>query len=280
MPTHAPEPTPAPVPEPSQPEVVATETTAAVLPSEPAAVAPIVPITILPLSTEPPSESVTAPLADVSESKLLDTTVVQGTSTAVASSLPASAPTPENAPSTHVPAPVSGAVDEKPTTDIAGPSEEKKLATNGIGLSADKPAVDDTPAINGTQEPKPVTTDGPTPTTTKPELATVNGAEQDAAVNGKTTTTPTKEKKMRFPSLSSRSSKHSRTRSSAETTSTSPSTRHGASELGERTSQAAHGDAKDTVSSRFTSSQRQKRTSIFGKLKDVFSHHKNEPPSS
>lgn len=125
-----------------------------------------------------------------------------------------------------------------------------------------------------------MTTDGPTPTTTKPELATVNGAEQDAAVNGKTTTTPTKEKKMRFPSLSSRSSKHSRTRSSAETTSTSPSTRHGASELGERTSQAAHGDAKDTVSSRFTSSQRQKRTSIFGKLKDVFSHHKNEPPSS
>lgn len=291
-PTHVPEPAPAPAPEPSQPEVTAPDTTAAVLPSEPVPVAPDIPIAALPLATEPPSETVIAPLGDVSESKTLDTTVVQGTSTVDASSPPAPAspaPAPEDKPSMHVPAPVSDAVDEKPSTDDAGPSEEKTPTTNGTGPSQDKPAVNGTPAINGTEEPKLTTVDGTTPTTTespsKPEPAPVSGAEQAAPAGGKTATVAamtalTQEKKMRFPSLSSRSSKHSRARSSAEATSPNTGTGHGASELGERTGQATNGNGKDTMSSRFASSQRQKRTSIFGKLRDVFSHHKNEPPPS
>ena len=87
------------------------------------------------------------------------------------------------------------------------------------------------------------------------------------------TPTPTKEKKMRFPSFSSRSSKHSRARSSGEVTASTAPT----SELGEQPAgKEANGNGKDTVSSRFSTAQRQKRTSLFGKLKDVFHHPKNE----
>ncbi|KAI0723443.1 hypothetical protein C8Q76DRAFT_395496 [Earliella scabrosa] len=241
LPEPEPTPTPTPAPAPSEPEPATEVTSTAVLPSEPVPVAPVVPVPVLPLSTEPATDAVTAPVADVSETKPLETTIVEGSATAetaVAGTAPATVAL-EDKPSTHIPAPVNGTAEEKPATNGAAPAEEKPAAVNGTS--------------NGSAEsPKPAT----------------NGSSPDkaATVNGKAAT-PTKEKKMRFPSLSSR---HSRGRSSVES---------GASELGEKdkAGDGKEANGKDTVSSRFVSTQRQKRrTSLFGKLKDVFSHSKNE----
>ncbi|KAI0721924.1 hypothetical protein C8T65DRAFT_734909 [Cerioporus squamosus] len=231
---------PTPAPEPSESDPAAVEVTnEAVLPSEPVPVAPQVPVPVLPLSNEPPSDSTTAPVADVSESKPLETLVVEGSTTAETAVVPAPEPAAaEEKPSTHEPTAVNGTSEAEP-------------ATNGVSAAEDKAV-----AVNGTSEsPKPATA----PESPKPAT---NGAEK--------ATTPTKEKKMRFPSLSSR---HSRGRSSVES---------GASELGVKDKVAnGNGNGKDSVSSRFAGSQRQKRrTSMFGKLKDVFSHSKKESSSS
>ncbi|RPD61978.1 hypothetical protein L226DRAFT_535355 [Lentinus tigrinus ALCF2SS1-7] len=230
---------PVAAPEPSAVDPAAAEiTNTAVLPSEPIPVAPEVPVPVLPLSTEQPSDSTSMPVADVSESKPLETLVVEGSTTAETAVVAAPEPSAAEKPSTHEP------------TAVNGISEEKS-ATNGVAPADDKAA-----AVNGTSEtPQPTTT--PAPESPKPAT---NGA-------GKATT-PTKEKKMRFPSLSSR---HSRGRSSVES---------GASELGEKEANG-NGSGKDSVSSRFASTQRQKRrTSMFGKLKDVFSSHPKKEASS
>ncbi|OJT07340.1 hypothetical protein TRAPUB_1806 [Trametes pubescens] len=269
---------PTPAPEPSVPEVNAPEITSeAVLPSEPAPIAPEVPVSVLPLSTEPPLETLSVPVADVSESKPLETTIVEGSTTAetaveptpvipveasavvapgptvdVSASAPvettivegsttaeAAAPAPTTAaepsvePSTHTPAGVNGASAEKPETNGAAP------AVNGTnGTSTPKPTAARTTSTNGAS-PKTVTPPGSTGTSPA--------------------TTPAKEKRMRFPSLSSRSL-HSRSRSSVETP----------SELGESK------EKNGTIASRLGSTERVKRrTSLFGKLKDVF-HPKHE----
>lgn len=214
------------------------------LPSEPVPVAPEVPIPVLPLSTEKPIEATVVPVADVSESKPLETLVVEGSTTAETAVVPAPEPTAvEEKPSTHEPTAANGTSEAKPKTNGVTPAEDKAAAVNGTTATA-------------TDAPKPEA--APVPESPKPAT---NGA-------GKTTTTPTKEKKMRFPSLSSR---HSRGRSSVES---------GASELGVKEKEA-NGNGKDTVSSRFAGSQRDKRrTSMFGKLKDVFSSPKKAAPSS
>lgn len=175
----------------------------------------------------------------------LGSPVVEPTTTESASPDPDS--TLLDQPSTHAPVNLNG-----------GAPAEEKPAINGVnGTPAPVPVAEEKPATNGVNgADKPATNDASTPA---PAPA--------PATNGKATT-PTKEKKMRFPSLSSR---HSRARSSIES---------GANEHGEKTSPAASPNGKekkDTVSSRFAGSQRQKRkTSLFGKLKDVFSHPKNE----
>ncbi|KAI0751301.1 hypothetical protein C8Q80DRAFT_1156524 [Daedaleopsis nitida] len=228
---------PEPAPAEAEPEPAPAEVTSeAVLPSEPVPVAPIVPVPVLPLSTESPTDATSTPLADVSETKPLETTIVEGSTTAETAIVPApiaDAPAPEEKPSTHVPAPVNG-------------TSEEKVATNGVAPAEDKTAA----AVNGT-----------TPTEeSKPATPTKNGTIKDKSgtVNGK---------KMRFPSFSSR---HSRTRSSVDS--------NGTSELGEK-EDVKEANGKDTVTGRFASTQRQKRrTSLFGKLKDVFAHPKNEAP--
>ncbi len=230
-------------PAPSQPESAAAEITSEViLPSEPIPVAPEVSVPLLPLTTEQPTDSTTIPVADVSESKPLETLVVEGSATAETAVVPAPEPAPaEEQPSTHEPTAVNGTSysEEKPATNGVAPAEDKADAVNGTSESA-KPA---TPP----ESPKPAT----------------NGAGKAT-----TPTTPTKEKKMRFPSLSSR---HSRARSSLES---------GASELGVKDKDKdanGNGNGKDSVPGRFANSQRPKRrTSMFGKLKDVFSSPKKE----
>ncbi len=226
-------------PELSQSEPAAAEiTTEVILPSEPIPVAPEVPVALLPLTTEQPTESTTIPVADVSESKPLETLVVEGSATVETAVVPAPEPASAEKPSTHEPTAVNGTSDTEETP-----------ATNGVAPADSKAEV-----VNGSSEtPKPATPQE----SSKPAT---NGA-------GKATT-PTKEKRMRFPSLASR---HSRARSSLES---------GASELGVKDKDKdANGtdNGKDSVTGRFANSQRPKRrTSMFGKLKDVFSSPKKE----
>ncbi|KAI0366380.1 hypothetical protein BV20DRAFT_971893 [Pilatotrama ljubarskyi] len=297
------EPTPAPAP--TEPEPAVTEiTTEAILPSSPAPVAPGVPVHVLPLSTEPPLETKSIPFADVSESKPLETTIVEGSTTAetavepapapavvpvteptvdatattapaadVAASkplettivegsttaetaVPAPAPAAESGaqPSTHAPARASGAP-EKPATNGVAPAAEKAPAVNGTnGASTPTPKA----ATNGTT---PATPASPTKTASPPGS---NGTSPAS--------TPAKEKRMRFPSLSSRSL-HSRSRSSVES----------AGELGESANGNGSGHGKEksgSVASRLGGTERQKRrTSLFGKIKDVFHHPKHEASS-
>ncbi|KAI0773827.1 hypothetical protein C8Q74DRAFT_1199823 [Fomes fomentarius] len=231
-PATAPDPEPTPISAPAE-SVIETAST----PSEPTPVAPFVPVPVLPLSTESTTDAATTPVADVSETKPLDIAIVEDSATAATAVVPApDAPASEEKPSTHVPATTNGTTEESPATNGVGPAEENATATSTNGTPVSPPK----PATNGS--------------TTK--AATVNGKG----------TTPTKEKKMRFPSLSSR---HSRTRSSLESGASAS-----ASELGVKVKET---NGKETVSSRFTSTQRQKRrTSLFGKLKDVFSHPKND----
>ncbi|KAI0356718.1 hypothetical protein OH77DRAFT_1423689 [Trametes cingulata] len=293
----------APAPEPTEPEPAATEiTTEAVLPSSPAPVAPEVPVHVLPLSTEPPLESRSIPSADVSESKPLETTIVEGSTTAETAVEPAAAPAvvpvtgeltttaaepvadvaaskplettivegsttaetavaapaapaaePESKPSTHTPAEANGASEEKPATNGVAPAEDKAPIVNGTnGTSAP------TAATNGSA---PATPASPSKTASPP------------ASNGTSpASTPAKEKRMRFPSLSSRSL-HSRSRSSVDS----------AGELGEAAGANGNGHGKEksgSVASRLGGTERQKRrTSLFGKIKDVFHHPKHEASS-
>ncbi|KAH9853832.1 hypothetical protein C2E23DRAFT_820660 [Lenzites betulinus] len=298
----APEPTPAPeepAVEPTpEPEVTASEITAeAILPSSPAPVAPEVPIAVLPLSTEAPIEYTNGlPSADVSESKALETTIVEGSATlenavelaltpaviplaaaptledvskplestivegsataenAVTAAPPAPAVEPENQPSTHEPAPANGAVAETPATNGVASAEDKAPAVNGTNGST-------TPKANGTPAPA-------TPAkSTKSSTASPPGSAGNSPA-----TTPSKEKRMRFPSLSARSL-HARSRSSVDA----------AGELGEKNG-SGNGHAKEasspssgkgSVASRLGGTERVKRrTSLFGKLKDVFHHPK------
>ncbi|KAI0829390.1 hypothetical protein BC628DRAFT_1337367 [Trametes gibbosa] len=250
----------------------------AILPSSPAPVASEVPIPVLPLSTEAPIETVGLPSADVSESRPLETTIVEGSATlenavetaptpaiiplavepttadgskplkttivegsatAETVTVPAPAAEPENSPPTHEPALANGSAAEKPTT-------------NGVAH-----AVDSAPAANNT---------APAPSA---PATPAKSAKSSTTPPGSPATTPGKEKRMRFPSLSSRSL-HARSRSSVET----------AGELGETNGNghAKEGSsAKGSLASRLGGTERVKRrTSLFGRLKDVFHHPKPE----
>ncbi|CDO74097.1 hypothetical protein BN946_scf185043.g147 [Trametes cinnabarina] len=115
--THQSKPEPAPqeqpvaAPEPSdtEPLAAATDLTSSVLPASPApeSTLPEVPVPVLPLSTEPPVETATLPSADVSESKPLETTIVEGSTTqeTAVEPAPAPAPAPEPEPTSLSPSP-------------------------------------------------------------------------------------------------------------------------------------------------------------------------------
>ncbi|KAL1946643.1 hypothetical protein VTO73DRAFT_14747 [Trametes versicolor] len=273
-----------PLPEPSAPEASAPEITSeAVLPSEPAPVAPEVPVPVLPLSTEPALETLSVPIADVSESKPLETTIVEGSTTAETAVeptpvIPVEAPAvvaPEPTVDVSASAPIETTIVEGSTTAEAAapaptaaaepavePSTHTPAGANGV--SEEKPATNGTtPAMNGTNGTA-------TPKPTAARTTSTNGASTKTVTPPGSTgtspaTTPAKEKRMRFPSLSSRSL-HSRSRSSVETP----------SELGETK------EKNGTIASRLGSSERVKRrTSLFGKLKDVFHpKHETKPEAS
>ncbi|KAI0676804.1 hypothetical protein C8Q78DRAFT_46838 [Trametes maxima] len=302
------EPAPAPAPAPPAPEPAATEITSeAVLPTSPAPAAPEVPVTILPLSTEPPSEATSIPSADVSESKPLETTVVEGSATAETTAAPAAvvpltdapapAPTPAPAPEpVSVPAADVSAsklldtaiVEGSTATETAAPTPAPVPAPEPDSSAAQPSTHTPAPApapTNGAPDEKPVT-NGVSPTTngtngTSPK-SVANGTSTSANTTPPATPTktptktpvatpsPAKEKRMRFPSLSSRSL-HARSRSSAEGS--------GAGELGEGADSGAGVDEspKGTVRSRVGGTERAKRrSSLFGKLRDVFHHPKHE----
>lgn len=274
-PASDPEPTPAasePVPEPTaEPTADPVTPTAVLTPAEVAApqVAPDVPVHVLPLDPAPPAP-----------------TIVEGTAVASAPAAEANGE-PENGPSTHEVAsePVVGAEVREKAIEGEGivpeekPTEETKPAINGTPEEDAKPIVNGTseaekPAANGTEESKPTTNGTPAPVAAETKATpTLNGTPTKPATNGSSPTTPvpaspspssTKEKKMRFPSLSAR---HSR-RSSGSVT-----------ELGEAPGSPGQSKEKlDTHASRAAAGEtvRRKRTSIFGKIKGIFdSPHAN-----
>ncbi|KAI0334822.1 hypothetical protein GY45DRAFT_1317877 [Cubamyces sp. BRFM 1775] len=293
-----PAPEPEPEPEPSEPEQSATELVSeAVLPASPVPAAPEVPVPVLPLSTEAPSDAGTLPSADVSESKPLETTIVEGSTTAetAVESTPAvtlpltseatAAPTETPAPAADV---VTDVAASKPleTTIVEGSTtaetavapaaapvssesaEEKPSTHTPAGVNGTSAA--EKPSTNGTAPPTPTktTTNGTTPTTP------AKGTPSPPGSNGTSpASTPGKEKKaMRFPSLSSRRSAHARSRSSADSGVSSSN----AGEFGEVNGNGNGKEKNGSVASRLGGTERAKRrTSLFGKLKDVF-HHKHE----
>ncbi|KAI0771495.1 hypothetical protein BD413DRAFT_55404 [Trametes elegans] len=304
-----------PAPAPEKPASESTEsesaapeiTSEAVLPSEPVPVAPEVPVSVLPLSTEAPTDAITAPSADVSESKSLETTIVEGSATAETAVEPVPAPAPvvpltteapaepttasatdvsgskpleativegtviaetaaapapaapsadaEAKPSTHTPAGVNGTSEGKPTTNGVEP------ATNSVAPAAEQAPAAAVNGTNGTSSPKPANGTPASVPATPGKSTTPPGSAGSSPAS-----TPAKEKRMRFPSLSSRSL-HARSRSSAES----------AGEFGEGGKSPNGKDKSGTVASRLGGTERVKRrTSLFGKLKDVFHHSKHE----
>ncbi|KAI0939092.1 hypothetical protein AcV5_000604 [Taiwanofungus camphoratus] len=225
-----------PAPAPTEPETVGKITSEVVLPSEAesAPVLPIVPIHMVPL--EPPANGTPAK-TDVSASKPLDATIIEGTKAADAA--PIAVGTPEVQPSTHTPAGANG-VD---TTAINSPAKEEAAPVTPLINGGSQPT---TPALNGT---------GSAPTT-----PAMNGNALSATTStASSPSTPAKERRMRFPSLSS----HSHRSSSASL-----------SEFGESQSSTSNGKP-DTHASRLGSSRKQ-RNSIFGRLKEMF-HHEGSP---
>ncbi|KAF7792123.1 hypothetical protein EIP86_003153 [Pleurotus ostreatoroseus] len=274
------EPTSAAEPEPAQEQPVAAE---AVLPTaaEEIPAAPVVPVPVLPLASK---DAAPVTVGDIQEP--LETVIVAGSTTAE-NVEPATAAAPAAVePSTHTPAapaePETSAVGEAPDAVAAAAVPEAAPAEP----STHTPAPSAETKANGTEAPESVTAPAPavqpeaekamTNGTKPPEAAPApaaapaaapvngtNGAHESApaptpapATNGKTSSAPSspgKEKRHAFPTFG-------RTRRQSSIASVSSGTPD------------EHGNlAPGTSPSRKSSQREKRRTSFFGRIKDIFS---------
>lgn len=259
----------------SAPDAIVTPggelTSEAVLPpaAQEAPKAPEVPVTVLPLA-----ETAQEPLAQGGVQKPLETVVVDGSATAGTAVTATSAAV---EPSTHTPA---APVEQKAgapegATVVPEPLPAATTATqSGIEASTHTPVPPvESEKTNGAA----ATAEAPAAATAEPAKATTNGANgthapeatavplpPTPATNGKPSATavpkgsPSKEKKHAFPSFG----RHRRQSSSTASMSTNGPDEHGSMHQ----SPSRRGSQKDA----------KRRTSFFGKLKEIFSdeHHK------
>ncbi|TCD70480.1 hypothetical protein EIP91_003241 [Steccherinum ochraceum] len=235
----------APEPQPSEPAVVQEVSPESVLPPSAAndPVAPEVPVSILPLAVDVESSS-----------KAPEVAIVEGSATSQEVS-----PPPVQEVSTHAPIIVNGeatlgeptTVSLPPVTPSEIPAATPAPVANGDSApeGKDVPAIVETPATNGESklEEKPL----PTPATKAPEATPVAPSTPASAP----TENGTHSHKRLFPTLG-RQHRHSSSTGSHEYSETS--------------------SGSNTLPSRSSSQRKQRKSSFFGKIKDLFHHDHKE----
>ncbi|OBZ71911.1 hypothetical protein A0H81_08264 [Grifola frondosa] len=214
---------------------------------------PSPPAVLAPVAVTPATGSSTSAIAAAAPAPGATSQGAKTPAESAPSPAPESAPAPEPTPAEPEAAAEVSPAAVVPTADVA-PVTPTEPPTNGALLaespvSAPKPL--ETTVVESTAAAAPVAEASTHAPTNGVKPATNGTTSTNGAKKGSPPTTPQKEKRMRFPSISSRS------RSSVAS----------ASEMGELSP-----DKKDGVAERFGSSQRKKRSSLFGKLKDVFHH--------